>query len=298
MNTDNIIVNIKNIEDIEKISNVTKYINISIDNINNDVINYFLLNGKNYLYSDTINNNNGFIYSNYDMFKNGENIINTIICNVPNDLSDIEKIRYVYIYLGKILCSDINIMDDKNEIISFDKVSTASNIWSSLSSRKVSDIVVSKIFMYVCFRLGFKSELISSSIRGNIANKVYVNDTFVIVDLFSDLYNIHAGFSTKYFDKYNDNKDIDKKILYIKDEYMEFYIDNKLKNLDYTKENVVEEVLSVTSNLINVNNIGTYELSNIYKYIFDKYVPNYDIRINNLFIYGVNHIKEHFALFS
>ena len=226
MNTDNIIVNIKNIEDIEKISNVTKYINISIDNINNDVINYFLLNGKNYLYSDTINNNNGFIYSNYDMFKNGENIINTIICNVPNDLSDIEKIRYVYIYLGKILCSDINIMDDKNEIISFDKVSTASNIWSSLSSRKVSDIVVSKIFMYVCFRLGFKSELISSSIRGNIANKVYVNDTFVIVDLFSDLYNIHAGFSTKYFDKYNDNKDIDKKILYIKDEYMEFYIDN------------------------------------------------------------------------
>ena len=57
-------------------------------------------------------------------------------------------------------------------------------------------------------------------------------------------------------------------------------------------------MLSVTSNLINVNNIGTYELSNIYKYIFDKYVPNYDIRINNLFIYGVNHIKEHFALFS
>ncbi len=29
------------------------------------------------------------------------------------------------------------------------------------------------------------------------------------------LYNIQGGFSTKYFDKYNDNKDIDKKdILY------------------------------------------------------------------------------------
>lgn len=298
MNNSDIVVTIRNMKDIDNITNNTKYINLSIDSISCDVIDYFLLYGKDYSYSDTINGKNGFIYASFDMFKDSEYIINSIIDNMPNNLNEIEKIRYIYISLGKILCSDINIMDDKNEMVSFNKISTINNIWGALSKRKVVDASVSKIFMYICFRLGIKCELVSASIKGNIANKVYINNSFLIVDLFNDLHYIQSGSATRYFDKYNDDKVIDKKILYIKDEYTDICIDRALKNIDYTNENVVEEILNITSGILNINNIGTYELYKIYRSIFDKYAPNYDVRINNLFISNSLDMKEHFALFS
>ena len=91
------ILNIHDKEDIKKITSDTKYVNVSINNVNMDIINYFLENGANYSYSDSIDNKNGFIYVDYDMFKEGESILNSIIDNMPNNLSEIEKIRYLYI---------------------------------------------------------------------------------------------------------------------------------------------------------------------------------------------------------
>ena len=94
MNKGSIIVNINSVKDIEKINKDTKYLNISIDNVDIDVIDYFLVNGKDYLYSDNINNINGYIYVNYDMFVGSEKVIDNIIKNMPCNLSNIEKIRY------------------------------------------------------------------------------------------------------------------------------------------------------------------------------------------------------------
>lgn len=298
MNSRDVIVNIKSMKDIDKISENTKYINVSIDDVNIEVIDYLLLNGNRYSYSDIIGEKNGFIYASYDMFKYSEGVITSIIDSMPSGLNKIEMIRYIYIALGKILCVDINTMDSKNETISFNNISIINNIWGAISRRKVGDAVVSKIFMYLCSRIGVKCELVSSNIKGNIANKVYFDDSFLIVDLFSDIHNIQGGFVTKYFDKYNDNKDIDKKIAYIKDEYMDYYVDMVLKKLDYTKENILYEVLSLTSTVLNINNIGPYELFKIYKNIFDEYIQNYDIKINNLFVYSGIDIKDHFTLFS
>jgi len=298
MDRGDIIINIKNMDDVKNINDNTKYINLCLDKINIDVIDYFLLNGKDYLYSDSFNDKNGYIYTNYDMFKDGEALISKIINDMPNDLSDIEKLRYIYIYLGKILCSDINVMDDKNEDISFNNISNINNIWSAISGRKVSDVIISKIFMYICFRCGFKCELVSTNIKGNLANKVYVDNNFLVVDLYSDLHNIQGGFATKYFDKYNDNKDIDMKICYIKDDYMDVYLDNILKNIDYNSENAFEDILYLTSNIINVSNIGTLELCKIYKSIFDKYMPLKSVKVNNLFVCGNSNIKSHFTLFN
>lgn len=298
MNSSDVIVNIKKMKDIDKISDNTKYINVSIDDVDIDVIDYLLLNGSKYSYSDSIGDRNGFIYASYDMFKYGESVITNIIDSMPSGLNKIEMVRYVYIALGKILCTDINTMNDKNEMVSFSSISTVNNIWGAMSKHRVGDAVISKIFMYLCSRIGIKCELISASIKGNVANKVYVDDTFLIVDLFNDIHNIQGGFVTKYFDKYNDNKDIDKKIGYIKDEYMGYYVDKVLGNLDYTKEDTLYEVLALTSGVININNIGPYELFKIYKDIFDRYTPNYDIKINNLFVYSGLDTREHFALFS
>ena len=42
MNNTNVIVSVNTMNDISNINNNTKYINLSIDSFNSDVINYFL----------------------------------------------------------------------------------------------------------------------------------------------------------------------------------------------------------------------------------------------------------------
>lgn len=296
MNSTDVIVSVSCMSDIEKITSNTKYINLAIDKVDIKVIDYFLLNGSDYLYSDSINNKNGFIYVSYDVFKNGESIIDNIIDNMPNKLSNIELIRYVYISLGKIFSVDINMLDDKNDVISFNNISTINNIWGSLSKGKVTDVSACKIFMYVLSRLGIDSELISSSIKGNIANKINLDNDTLIVDLYNDISYIQGGFVTKYFDKYNEDKKLDKKILYIKDDYTDYYIDNALKGIDYTKENMVSKILSLSEKFIDIKNIGIMELSKIYKDIFNRYSSNYDVKINNFYVY--NGDREHFIVIS
>ncbi len=298
MDKDSVIVSVKSIDDISKINSNTKYINICIDDVKMEVIDYFILHGQNYSYSDTINNRNGFIYVDYSMFKSGEAIIDSIIDGMPINLNDIEKVRYIYISLGRTLSVDINIMNNKNDVISFGNISTINNIWGSLCKGKITDVSISKLFMYLCSRIGIKSELINSSINGHVANKVYIDGGFLVVDLYSDIYNIQGEFITHYFDKFNNNSDMDKKVLYIKDHYMDYYIDKVLKNVDYTNQDIVYEILSLTEKILDINNIGVVELSKIYRGIFDKYCPNYDIKINNFFVYDDlnSRKKEHFII--
>ena len=108
----NSIVSINKEEDISKITKETKYINIPIDIVNNK---YFLINGVDYSYSESINSKQGFIYTDYNMFKQGELLIDSIIKDIPQNLSDIEKVRYIYITLGKELNIDINTLSSKTK---------------------------------------------------------------------------------------------------------------------------------------------------------------------------------------
>jgi len=293
MNSNDVIICINNIEDIKKISENTKYINIDILNVDIKVIDYFLLHGQNYLYSDIINGKNGFIYSNYDMFKSGETIISNIIDSMPSNLTEIEIIRYLYICLGRIVNVDINVIDEKNSNALLSCIGTVCNLWSAITIGKITNISICKLFMYLCARMKIKCELICNSIKGGIANKVYSNDTFLIVDLYNDIYNIQGNFITKFFDKYNNEKDMDRKIFYIKEEYMNYYFDKVFDGVDLI-DDTIYKILSLMSNVLNIKNIGTVELSKICNDIFNKYLPNYDIKINNFFINRDNFSREHF----
>ena len=284
MNKGSILVCINSINDVDKITPDTKYINIAIDNINTDVIDYFLLHGDKYSYSDIMNGKMGFIYADYECFRLGEMKISNIINNMPNNLNTLEKIRYIYISLGNLLSSDINLMEDKNECVSFANISLVNNIWGSLANGKTFDKTISKIFMYVCARIGIKSELIVSNIGGSIGNKIYLNDSFLIVNLFKDISNIRGKFITRYFDKYNDDINMDKKIHYINDNYTDYYLNDILKKIDCTKDNFLYEVVSVMAKLINIGNIDTFSLSEIYINIFKEYFPNVEIGVNNFYI--------------
>ena len=295
MNKGSIIVAINNMKDIDKITKDTKYINISIDKVDINVIDYFLMNGKDYLYSDNIN---GFIYIDYNTFEESEKKIDNIIDTMPSNLSNIEIIRYLYIMLGRILSSDINIKEDKNERILLSNISTINNIWGSISKQKVTDLSIAKLFMYLCSRIGIHTEIISSSFNNSIGNKVYIDDdNYIIVNLYNDLPYIQGGFITKYFDKYNGDKKVDKKIKYIDSEYTDYYLNKMLSNINELDSEVVSTILSLTEKILNISSIGPLELAIIYRNIFNEYLPNYDIRINNFYVVNEKG-KEHFIVIN
>ena len=283
-------------KDIEKIKKDTKYINIDITNCTHDVIEYFMNKGQKYLYSEIINNVPGYIYVNYEDFYKAENIITKIYLNMPNDLNKLETARYLYTSLAKYVFFDINIDPSKNETYSFSLTNSINNLWGSLSVGRVTDISIAKIYYYICKRLDLDISLEINEDTKEAYNKLIIDNLVMNVDLFIDIPYIQVSMKTKNFTPYNDDLELDKKIKYIKTKYTNTLIDKSLKNIDYTKENCIRDILNKTQNILDIDNIKPVELSIIYEYLFNKYCPNYNVKINNLYLN--NQEKNHFIMIS
>lgn len=297
MDRQSLMFSVDSYKDVKKITKVSpKYINLTISNPDIKIIDYFMKNGNNFLYADLIDNKKGYIYVDYSIFYRAQLIINNLVFNIDSDFNELEKARYIYIKLGKMLGLDINSMPNKNDTFNFNNLNTINNIWGSLYNYKATNVSIVKLYLYVCSLLGIKCEIINTSDKGYLCNKLTINEKEYFVDLTKDLPYIQANFKTKYFDNYNEDMELDKKIGYIKKKYNDILIDEELKNIDYTSELLLENILLKTQNIIKVENIKSNELSLIYKEIFDKYCPNYHITINNL--YYNNETKDHFILFS
>lgn len=294
-NKDNLIVKVSTLEDIDLITNNTKYINIDITNPNTDIINFFLKNGEKYLYSEIINKKCGYVYVSYNEFFKSENIINGIYAGMPNDLTKLEMARYLYTAIPKFICFDINSNSEKNDNYNLNLINSINNLWGSLYLGRVTDKSISKIFYYMCRRLDIQSDIISS-ITNDTYVKININKIELITDIFLDIPFVQGKMKTKHFGTYNDDTVMDKKIKYIKSKYNDELIDKELKNIDYTSSNCIEEILTKTEKILNISSIKPTELSIIYKDIFDKYCPNYNIKINNLFLN--NKSKSHFIIIS
>lgn len=276
----NIIIHIHNINDLNKIDNNTKYINLDINSYNPDIINYFINNGVNYLYSDMINDNPGYTYATYDAFLRGEEIINNICSNVPRGLSSIEIAKYLYISLGKLVYYDINSDNFKND--NYTLINNVCNLWESLGTFKVNDISIAKIYYYMCNRLNIKNKIVN--VGNNITNELYLDNQIVNVNLFKDLPFIQTNMKTRYFGSYNDDIILDKNILYLNNRYNDYYIDIALKNINYLKDDCIYTFLNRSMKLFNIDKIQPTSLSIVYDYLFKKYFPNYEIIINNLYL--------------
>ena len=107
-------MNIKTMEDINKLKEMkqVKYLNLDIMNPNLEVIYYLIDHGQNYSYSERIENQNGYIYVPHEIFKQSELFILDIINSIPTNLNEIEIARYLYITIGKNLGYDINILPE------------------------------------------------------------------------------------------------------------------------------------------------------------------------------------------
>ena len=295
-NKTSLIVSISKVSDLDKITKNTKYINIDITNITQNAISYFLKNGHSFMYSDLIESTPGYTYVSYDDFVIAENIIDKIYNNIPDNLNELALAKYLYTAIPQYVYFDINTDKLKSEIYNLSLMSTTNNIWGSLSSGRITPISAAKIYYYLCKRLGLDITIVMDEDNNQVLTKLIIDNQVLITDLFKDIPFIQCKMKTNYFATYNDDSELDKKIKYLKNKYNNYYLDKALKNIDYTKEACVYTILNNTKDIININSIKPVELSIIYKYIFDKYCPNYNIKINNLFLNSEN--KNHFLLIS
>lgn len=295
-NKSSLIVSISKISDLDKITKNTKYINLDITNINQEVITYFLKNGASFMYSDLIESTPGYTYVSYNDFVTAENIIDEIYAGMPANLNGLAVAKYLYTAIPKYVYFDINTDKSKSEIYNLSLISTTNNIWGSLSSGRITDISASKIYYYLCKRVGLDIQIVMDEDNKQALTKLLIDNQVLITDLYEDIPFIKCHMKTKYFATYNDDIELDKKIKYLKNKYNNYYLDKALRNIDYTKEECVYTILNNTKDIININDIKPVELSIIYKYLFNKYCPNYNIKINNLFLNTEN--KNHFIIIS
>ena len=295
-NKASLIVSISKLSDLDKITKNTKYINLDITNIDDETISYFVKNGVSFMYSDLIESIPGYNYVSYHDFVMAENIISEIYNNIPDNLNELEIAKYLYVTIGKYVYFDINTDKYKNETYNLSLISKTNNIWGSLSSGRITDISASKIYYYLCRRIGLNISIVIDEDNKQALTKLLIDNQVLITDLFQDIPFIQCHMQTNHFANYNDDTNLDKKIKYLKNKYTNYFLDKTLKNIDYTKEDCIYIILDSIKNIIDVNIIKPVELSIIYKYIFDRYCPNYNIKINNLFLN--NEHKNHFIIIS
>lgn len=293
---DSLISNIVNNEDINKIKKTTKYINLSLNHINNINKKFFIEHGQKYYYAEILEDIIGYIYVDYETFSNGEEKLSKIIETIPNGLNDIEKIRYIYIKLGQMLSYDINLIREKNELFSYNSLGIINNVWGSLSLGKITNISVVKILKYICNILNINCSIVKDNSSQFLCNKIIINDQVLILNLTLDIPYIQGKFSTKGFSLYNDDIEMDKKIGYIDDNYSEKIIDTRLK--ENIRSLTFENILTIIQEVIPITNISPIELGIILNEIFFKYYPDVDFNINNLYINDIYGNKEHFILLS
>ncbi len=290
------ILPVHSVEDLSKITDKVKYINLDITNPNPAVIAYFMENGEGLMYSDIVESTPGYTYVSYDEFFKAESIIDMILRKMPTGLKKLEKARYLYITIAKCVSADINANLNKNEIYNLTLMSTINNLWGSLSTGIVTDISASKIYYYLCRRLNIDVNIFIDEEKKQALTKLTIDKQSLVTDLYEDIPFILCNMKTRYFATYNDDEILDKKIKYLKNKYLDYYLDKILKDIDYTSSDCVYTILEATTNLIDVNKIKPVELSTIYKYLFNKYCPNYNVKINNLYLNDEH--KNHFIMIS
>ncbi len=291
-----LIVSVTNVGDLDKITKDTKYINLDITNPNPEIIAYFMKNGRGYMYSDLIMSMPGYNYVSYDDFVKAESIIEAILTDMPNNLSELERAKYLYVTICKYISLDIDTDQDKNEVYNSSLLRTINNLWGSLSLGIVDNVSASKIYYYLCRRMAIDIRIVVSEDDKKVMNKMIIENQVLLTNLYEDIPYIKCKMKTRYFANYNDDSNLDKKIKYLVGNYNDYNIDKALKNIDYMKEDCVSLILDRTMKIIDIDDIKPVELSVIYRYIFDKYCPNYNIKINNLFL-NIQQ-KLHFIMIS
>ena len=194
----------------------------------------------------------------------GQNIIpaiNFVMSTIPANLTDIEKLRYIYINLGKLMSYDYRIIIDENVVT--EPVDYSNNdIKRYNTCYQISEILTILINGLIP---GCKAKVVTRTIDGrkfeheHVATEVLLPDGLkILLDLTLDLANIQGGLKTKEFgfstNSNNDYdiislrecKEMDKKLGFILDKYTDDYIDEFLEtieNMDFSGKQPAEIIV-------------------------------------------------------
>ena len=160
-----------------------------------------------------------------DLAKKSKNIINKILIEIPENYTDIEKARYVYIQLGKYFSYDDQFLTSNNEK---EKEFIFNKSIDDIVSDRVVCTLISKIYEYILNKININARTIflKGKRMGHAYTEVIINEAKYKTDLIYDLTNIKTGFKTKKFMAQDNNnlfysyldeeklKEIDDKIGY------------------------------------------------------------------------------------
>ena len=186
--------------------------------------------------------------------------INFIMSSIPEDTTELEKIRYIYINLGKLFSYDYRIINDESV------VEEPIDYLNNELDRYKTCYQITEILVILINGLlpSVKAKIVKRTIPGrkfkfeHVACEVLLSDgTKLLLDLTLDLANIQAGLKTKEFG-FSDNiegdydiisllecKKMDKKLGFIVDKYTDDYIEefnNEIRKEDHSNKTMSEFV--------------------------------------------------------
>lgn len=186
------------------------------------------------------------------------NAIDRLIAQIPNNLSEIEKARYVYLELGKLLCYDekywFGNSEIKNRIYKKSLLSTPS--FSEIQENKKKKAIcisISKLYSSVLQEIGIKSG--QQKENDHFYTYFFIKDKLFYADLNNDMKYIQLDLPTSYFCIEGTNVLSKEQLLKIDDKLGFYY-----KGLDNLKNKI---------NLIKSKFKGLNTLSDKMQCIFD-----------------------------
>ncbi len=231
--------------------------------------------------------------------------IELILANIPDNLTDLEKVRWVYINLGKLFSYDLKVLDNKEiykKDINYQRgITTYVNRFQTCKQ-------ISQIFISILKELNIKANLIERTIIGrhyadnHIAIETTVDGEKYLMDLTLDLYLIQSGCQTKEFGYSNnsdgdyniiplsDDKQIDSKLGLLKDDYYTDEIIKKLVNIN----NLTDKLSIITSEFKQFFE-GAHEALLFYKKVFIESLTNEELE--NFKTYNLYYIDEEYINF-
>lgn len=233
------------------------------------------------------------------------------------DYNDIEKLRYIYLDIGKIMSFDTEYIYGNNKKKSYiynNIIYDKERLDKDFEKRIVICKSLAYIMKYILNKVDIKTEInvdyYEDTTYKHVNNIVTLDEEKYIIDLQQDLKNIQIHSTTEYFliDKFeyqtiskNQLKKIDEKIGYISDNnpYIEEYLYTIKKSLDENLkiEEKIEKILYLLNNYIDTNNMGYYEIRSSY-YSLVKSLLNQRERTYIKFIDGYQMgIKNKYNLF-
>ncbi len=216
---------------------------------------------------------------------------------IPENLSEFEKARFIYIWLGKKLSLDENYffgdrVERKNILRVSQNAKDISSLTNIIKDNKVICVTATYLYTYMLQKSGINAFISYPSFNNpHIYTKIILLDGRIIkADLQKDIHNIQFGLKTKYFgndyeENYiiekNDIIDADIKLGYIKNDYKnKIFKFIKLYRLDennkMSKENL-KKVLKSLSESFDFAGKGIMEVQNFYKIALKDIFDNKNI---------------------